>query len=86
MSITLHPTDCSADRTTRWNSGPETRLSRPTTTFFEPPLLDCPGAERGGVLRHDLRRQRLAHPSADAGHSNHQAVVRHSFSVELTET
>ena len=45
-----------------------------------------PRAERGRVLCHDLRRQRLAHPSADAGHSNHQAVVRHSISLELTES
>src|SRR4051794_1244318 len=37
MSMTSQPTDCSADSTTRWNSGPETRLSRPTTIRLEPP-------------------------------------------------
>src|SRR5918992_1609597 len=30
-SMTSHPTDCSAAMTARWNIGPETRESRPTT-------------------------------------------------------
>ena len=36
-SITVHPTDWRAACTTRVNMGPETRLSRPTTTVRTPP-------------------------------------------------
>jgi hypothetical protein len=31
MSMTVQPTDCSAATAARWNIGPDTRLSRPTT-------------------------------------------------------
>ena len=38
-SMTRAPTACRALIATRWNIGPETRLSRPSTTAPRPPAL-----------------------------------------------
>src|SRR6476661_664417 len=44
MSITSHPTSCSVPTTIRWNIGPETRLSRPTTMRRDLPRPPPPRA------------------------------------------